>query len=65
MAIKCKRCVHHGHGERRIIFRPTGTRKRIEHCFRDLTKMICPLGERERKGGRGDGEGEGACGDDG
>lgn len=30
--------------------------------------MVCPLGERERKGGRGDGEdgeGEGACGDDG
>lgn len=55
----------YGHGGRRIICRPTGTRRRTEHYLRDLTKMVCPLGERERKGGRGDGEGEGACSDDG
>ena len=41
------------------------TENRTEHHFRKVTKMVCPLGERERKGGRGDGEGEGACGDDG
>lgn len=55
----------YGHGGKRIICRPTGTRRRTEHHFRKVTKMVCPLGERERKGGRGDGEGEGACGDDG
>lgn len=70
MAIKCNGCIHRnlsGYAGYCDYLKNTGHCKivTIEHCFHDLTKMICPLGERERKGGRGDGEGEGACGDDG